>query len=179
MGPTRAAALTTFLLLLPTAAVAGPERIEFPEGYRTNFVRYATVDKPEREPPIVRFFYVNQDALAATRAGEPLPDGTVAVMEDHPAELDGDGKPVTDATGRFVPTAEITNVFVQEKRSGWGEAIPEDIRNGDWDYAWFVADGSRKTGDNVDFTRCFTCHKDAVADDFTFTLMPFVNEVKG
>ncbi len=171
--------VTMALLLIPLAAGAGPERIAFPEGYQTTFVRYATVDKPEREPPIVRFFYVNKDALAAAKAGDPLPDGTIAVMEDHPAELDQDGAPVTDANGRFVPTAEITNVFVQEKRAGWGEAVPEEIRNGDWDYAWFVADGSRKTGDDVDFTRCFTCHKDAAAEDFTFTLMPFVNDVKG
>ena len=166
-------------LLLAPATLAGPDRIAFPEGYRTNFVRYTTVDKPDREPPIVRFFYVNPEALAAAQAGTPLPDGTVAVMEDHPAELDAEGKPVTDSTGRFVPTDEITNVFVQEKRAGWGEAIPEDLRNGDWDYAWFLADGSRKTGENVDFDRCFTCHKGAASDDFTFTLAPFVNDIKG
>jgi Cytochrome P460 len=163
---------------LPWPVQAGPEKVAFPEGYPTRFVRYATADKPEREPPIVRFLYVNQEALAAAKAGEPLPHGTVAVMEDHPAALGGDGKPLTDGHGRFVPTAEITNVFVQEKRAGWGEEYPEAKRNGEWEYAWFEPDGARKTGEKVNFDRCFECHKGVADQDFTFTLQPFVTGVK-
>lgn len=162
-----------------TVASAGPDKVQFPEGYATSFVRYTTVDKPERDPPIVRFFYVNPDALAAASPDKPAARGTVLIMEDHKAELDGDSKPVTDAHGRFIPTDAISNVFVQEKREGWGAEYPPESRNGEWEYAWFEADGSRKVGDFVKFEGCFECHSGVSDQDFNFTFAPFVTKMKG
>jgi len=167
------------VVAMAAAALAGPDRIAFPEGYKTHFVRYATVDRPDRKPPIVRFFYVNPEALAAAVPGAALPEGTVIVMEDHKAVLGTDGQPVGDARGRFLPGDEVTNVFVQEKRAGWGADIPEALRNGDWDYAWFEPSGARKQVDPKKFERCFACHKDAAAADFNFTLSPFIVKIKG
>lgn len=158
-------------------AWAGPEKVAFPEGYQTSFVRIATKDRPDRDPPIVRFFYVNPDALAAAQPGEPLPHGTVAVMEDHLAEIGPDGKPVTDANGRFVPTAEVTNVFVQEKQPGWGEEYPPELRNGEWEYAWFEPSGAPKEGRTME--GCFECHAGAAGADYTFITAPFVERIKG
>lgn len=157
-------------------ALAGPENVEFPVGYGTNFVRYATVDKPDRDPPIVRFLYVNQAALAGAEAGEPLPYGTVIVMEDHPAELDDTGAPVTREDGRFVPSPEVGNVFVQAKGEGWGAEYPDAWRNGEWEYAWFNADGSRR--EDASFQGCFECHKGVEGQDYNFTLSPFVADIK-
>jgi hypothetical protein len=165
------------LLVASRAASAGPETVGFPDGYTTAFVRYATVDKPERTPPIVRFFYVNREALAEAKAGQPLPYGTVIVMEDHRAELDAAGRPATSAAGDLVPTAEITNVFVQQKGAGWGAQYPAETRNGEWEYGWFLADGSPKA--DAKFDRCFACHKDVEAQDYNYTLSPFVAEIKG
>lgn len=159
-------------------ASAGPEQVAFPEGYATSFVRYATVNKPDREPPAIRFLYVNRDALAAAKAGQPLPYGTVIVMEDHPAMLDDQGAPVTTADGDFVPMAEVTNIFVQAKEQGWGADYPAETRNGEWEYARFLADGSPKP--DATFEGCFECHKKEVEDqDFNFTLSPFVDAIKG
>src|SRR3546814_1860414 len=57
------------------------------------------VDRPDRK--IKRLFYVNPTALEAAKAGDPLPNGTVLIMEDHPVELEGEA-PRRDAEGRFI-----------------------------------------------------------------------------
>jgi hypothetical protein len=99
-------------------------------------------------------------------------------MEDHPAMLDDQGAPVTTSDGNFVPKAEVTNIFVQEKQEGWGADYAPDVRNGEWEYAWFIADGSPKP--DAKFDNCFACHKKEVeAQDFNFTLSPFITAIKG
>lgn len=170
--------VAAMLLIGSGATSAGPEQVAFPEGFATSFVRYATVNKPDRDPPAIRFLYINQEALAEAKAGQLLPFGTVIVMEDHLALLDDQGAPVTTANGNFVPSAEVTNIFVQEKGEGWGADYPAETRNGEWEYAWFLADGSPKP--DAKFEGCFECHKKEVEDqDFNFTLSPFVDAIKG
>lgn len=166
-------------IALAAAALAGPEKVTFPAGYSTGFLRYGTLDKPERKPPIVRFFYANPEALAAAQPGKPLARGTILVMEDHKAQLDAGGKPLLDAQGRFIPTHDITNVFVQEKRKGWGADYAPEKRNGEWEYAWFNGDGSLKVGDFVKFDGCFECHAGVAEQDYNFTFSSFVAEAKG
>ena len=164
------------ILALPSGVHAGAEKVRFPDGYRSGFVRYSSVDKPERKPPIVRFLYVNTDALAGARPGVPLPDSTVIVMEDHPAVLDAAGQPVHDPDGRFVAAPDITNVFVQEKRAGWGTGYAPEVRNGEWEYARFKADGT--IDPKWTYEKCFSCHKSQANADFNFTFTPFVESVK-
>ena len=152
----------------------GP-RVAYPENYRTAFVRYITIDRPDRN--IVRWFYVNPAALDAARPGEPLPDGTVLIMEDHKARAGNDEEPVVDAQGRFISTDEVTNVFIMEKQPGWGAAYPPEMRNGDWEYAWFLPDGARKA--DAEFDGCFSCHMNRAGRDFTFTFYKYVLDTKG
>lgn len=155
---------------------AGPEKVVFPEGYQTHFVRYTTVDKPKRKT--VRFMYVNPESLAEAKAGQPAPDGTVLIMEDHKAKLDAAGNPLEDSRGRFIPTSEITNIFVQEKRAGCGAEYPADKRNGEWEYSWFNAQGKLRTEAFVKFDNCFACHKEnAEFDDYTFTFAAFLEDI--
>jgi hypothetical protein len=177
MRALRVAAASALAATSAGLLMAGTDQVAFPEGYRSQFVRYVTVDKPDRKPPIVRFIYVNPEALAAAKAGQPAPHGTVIVMEDHTAKLDADGNPVKDARGRLVATDEITSVFVQEKGAGWGTEYSESKRNGEWEYAWFRPDGTRRTGANLE--NCFACHKkNAEHHDYTFTFAPFVETIK-
>ncbi|MDA0239522.1 MAG: cytochrome P460 family protein, partial [Proteobacteria bacterium] len=155
-----------------------PEKVVFPEGYQTDFVRFTAVNKPAgRGPARVRFVYVNRDALAKAVPGKPAPQGTILVAEDYKAKLGSDGKPMKDRIVKFIPSGAVTNLFVQEKRVGWGAEYPAEKRNGEWEYAWFEGNGARKA--NAKFGRCFACHKDDAADeDYTFTFMPFVQAVK-
>ncbi len=157
-------------LAVVVGAWGGPERVLFPADYRQAFVNYLQVDRIDRKT--VRFMYVDPTSLERAKAGTPLPDGTVLVMEDHKAVVDAAGSPVTNREGRLVPTAEITNVFVMEKRAGWGDDYPPDTRNGDWDYAWFLPDGQRKA--DAKFDGCFACHKPRAERDYTFTFMKFL-----
>jgi len=151
----------------------GPENVVLPSDYQTRFIRYATVDKPERK--IVRFLYVNPEAFAAAKKGTPAPDGTVLIMEDHAARLGPDGTPLLDLSGRFIPLPAITGLFLQEKHPGWGAGYAEEKRNGTWEYARFNPDGTRHTG-SVD--NCFGCHKPRGAQDFTFTFSDYVQARK-
>jgi hypothetical protein len=157
-------------LLLASGALAGSEQVAYPEGYAIGFARYFTVDRPDRS--IVRFFYVNREALEAAVAGEDLPYGTVLVMEDHKVRMRADEQAVVDAQGRLIPTDEVTNVFVMEKRAGFGEAYPPEKRNGEWEYAWFLPDGPRKADAQLD--GCFSCHLNRADRDFTFTFYKYL-----
>ena len=163
--------------MLPTASWAGPERVAFPTSYRDAYVEYFRVDRPDRKG--TRFFYVNPEALAAAEPGQELPPGTVLIMEDHKVLLDGNENPITDNDGRLQPTDEVTNVFVMEKQPGWGAEYSLETRNGDWDYAWFEADGSRKQGNFVRFTGCFSCHMNRANRDFTFTFFKYLLDTQG
>jgi hypothetical protein len=164
------------LALLPAIAWAGPERVELPSNYRERLLLYNTIERPDRKPAIVRLMYVNHEAARAAKAGEPAPDGTLLVMEDRKATLDGNGRPVRDANGRFVPTDEVLNIFAQQKGKGWGEAYSADKRNGDWEYAWFNPDGTRRV--NAKFDGCFACHMPRAQRDFNFTFSKWVLDGK-
>ena len=148
---------------------AGTEEVALPADYQTDFVRYEVVDRLDRKK--ARFMYMNADAWAAAEPGQPLPDGTVVIMEDHDIRLDGAGEPVLDSAGRVIPTDVVTNVFIMEKRAGWGADYPDELRNGEWEYAWFGPDGVRSF---KPMTACFECHKAQDAEDYTFTAVKAV-----
>lgn len=145
-------------------AHAGTEKVEFPSGFETTFTRYEVVDRIDRKK--TRFMYMNAEAWEAAVAGAPLPYGSVVVMEDHKIRMIDDETPVVDSQGRLISMDGTTNVFVMEKRAGWGQDYPDDVRNGEWEYAWFAPDGTRS---DKPMTACFECHKTRSAEDFTFT----------
>lgn len=168
-----AAVLVGFAALLG-AATAGTDLVAYPAGLASRFVRYNETDRPDRK--IVRVFYANPESWRDAKAGQPAPYGTVLVMEDRKARLKADGSPETDAEGRMVPTDEVTAVFLMEKRRGWGADYPPEKRNGEWEYAWFNPDGSRRA--EARFDGCFACHKSRTGRDFTFTFAKTVLDRK-
>jgi hypothetical protein len=142
----------------------GPHNIVVPPDWQATFVRYTTVDKPDRK--IIRNLYVNPEAFALIRRGEPFPDGTLIVMADQRARLDAAGNPLLDTTGRFIPDPAIIGIGVQQKRRGWGEGYGPEKRNGEWEYASFTPDLQLR---DVNLNGCFACHLPRAAQDFTFT----------
>jgi len=159
----------------PAAAIAGPLNITLPPDWETRFIRYATVDKADRK--IIRFLYVNPEAFAAARPGQPLPDDTMIVMADRRARLGPDGNPLLDQQGRFIAEPAFIAVAVQQKRQGWGASYPAEWRNADWEYARFNPDGTRvaaaTTPESV--RACFTCHIQVRASqDFAFNFWDYV-----
>src|SRR5712664_1068273 len=118
--------------LLPNVAKSN---VTFPEGYKEAFVKYHTISFPATKQ--VRYYYANKAAVAAAKAGKPLPDGSVLFAEVYAAKLGADPAMARDA--------------------GWGKDIPEMLRNENWNYAVFTADKQHRPG--VNQAECLACHR--------------------
>ena len=146
---------------LPKLAKTG---VTFPEGYKESFTKYHTVNVPATKQ--VRYYYANKAAVAAAKAGKPLPDGSVLFVEVYAAKLDGD-KPVTGGDGFFVAD-KLLLYTAMAREVGWGKDIPEMLRNDNWNYAIFTADKQHRAG--VNQAECLACHKPLNNVSYTFTL---------
>jgi plastocyanin len=145
----------------PAALVPpGPNKLAFPEGYDKG-VMYATVDRPDTKQ--YREFYTSAEAVAAVRAGKPIPDGTVITLAAYAAKVDAEGKPIKDAYGRFIKD-KLVAINPMMKKAGYGADIPESIRNGDWIYQSFTPDG--KVNEKANLTACYQCHLPFAKDDY-------------
>lgn len=145
------------------AELAGT-RPSFPESYADDFTRYTTISFPDRKQ--VRHYWANETALEAARAGGPFPPGSYLLVEIRQAELDDAGEPVEGPDGEFVE-ADLAAFTAMEKEAGWGEEVPEILRNDDWRYAVFSPAGEHRAGTNE--APCLACHKPLTETDFVFT----------
>lgn len=125
-------------------AWAANDRVQFPENYKDG-VHYTTVNRGGIREEI----YANLEAIAAAKAGQPLPNGTVIMMEDYRG-------------GR------LHRYIVMENQAGWGAAYPENVRAGDWEFREFAPDRTPNTTENGQ--RCMSCHQSQAGQDFVFTL---------
>ncbi len=141
------------------------DKVTFPADYKASFTRYTTISFPKRKQ--VRHYYANPAAFEAARTGGPLPEGALLFVEVFKAELDDAGKPVAGADGHFLAD-RLAAYTAMEKRAGWGAAVPEILRNGDWSYAVFGADKAHKAG--VNQAKCLACHKPLTETDYVFSL---------
>ena len=138
---------------LTVAVRAGGDKVAFPENYAKG-VLYTTVDRPDNKQ--YRELYATPEAIAAVKAGQPIPSGTVLTLVQYKAKLDAAGEPEKDANGRFIK-GDLIGYTVMEKRTGWGAEYPDDMRNGEWEYQAFKAD--KTVNDKAKLKNCFTCHK--------------------
>jgi hypothetical protein len=163
------ATLSLAAVALTMAARAGGDKIAFPENYAKG-VLYTTVDRADNKQ--YRELYATPEAIAAVKAGQPIPSGSVLTLVQHKAKLDADGNPERDANGRFIK-GELVGYTVMEKRAGWGSEYPEEIRNGEWEYQAFKADKS--VNDKANLKNCFTCHKPLDKQVFVFSFQAMKN----
>jgi hypothetical protein len=153
-------------IVLTAAVRAGPDNVKFPANYAKGIL-YHTVDRADNKQ--YRELFITKFAAEEAKAGRPLPSGTVITMVNYKAKLGADGQPEKDGNGRFIKTDEIAGIAVMEKRTGWGAEYPADMRNGEWEYRAFAADGTVNA--KADLKPCFTCHLQKVPNqDFVFTL---------
>lgn len=131
-----------------TAAVAARRpQMTFPTDFPASFVNYCTQEDAATKS--VTRYYANAVALQAARAGKPLPNGSIIMVEGT--------------------TAGTTTYYSgMELRAGWGQGVPELLRNGDWGYALFNAQKVR--GEKNNYAMCLACHKSVASDSFVFTL---------
>jgi plastocyanin len=154
------AGLATMAVVSQTLVPPGPNKLAFPQDWDKG-VMYATVDRHDTKQ--YREFYGPADAVKAAREGKPIPDGTVLTLAAYAAKLDAEGKPVKDANGRFIKD-KLVAVNSMQKKAGWGNDIPAEIRNGDWVYQSFTPDG--KVNDKANLTSCYQCHLPFAKDDY-------------
>jgi len=149
VAPLVAAAAITPLMWKDVVA----QEVAFPTDYKSG-VLYNIVDREDRTE--VHQQYTSRKALEAAKAGRPLPRGTVITSANYKALLDPQGNPVRDARGNFL-TGELVRIVVMEKREGWGREYPDNLRNGEWEFAAFTPDRLRDT--QMDTKVCMECHK--------------------
>ncbi len=150
--------------LLPNVSTT---RVAFPENYKQTFVKYHTINFAGAKE--VRYYYANQAAVAAAKSGKALPDGSVLFAEVYSAKLDENKNPITGSDGFYVPE-KLLRYTAMEREAGWGNDIPEMLRNENWHYAIFNTAKERQQG--VNQAECLACHKPLSDVSYTFTLKP-------
>ena len=163
------ATLSLAAVALTVGVRAGGEKIAFPENYAKG-VLYTTVDRPDNKQ--YRELYATPEAIAAVKAGQPIPSGTHA----HAGAAQGQTRRRRQS-GR-TPTAASSRASSSATRSwrseaGWGSEYPEEIRNGEWEYQAFKAD--KTVNDKANLKNCFTCHKPLDKQDFVFSFQAMKN----
>ena len=139
--------------------------LAFPENYQASFVKYYTLNFPATKQ--VRYYLANPAAVQAAKAGKPLPDGSYLLAEVYAAKLEANGKPVTGSDGFYVAEKPLFYTAMGTG-AGWGNNIPEALRNGNWNYAVFTLDKKARPG--VNQAECLACHKPLDNVSYTFTL---------
>jgi cytochrome c553 len=129
----------------PPSGPAVPSRMTLPANFPKGFTVYQT----ENEGDTITRRYANSVAWQAAKARQPLPSGSILLQ-------------VTYQGGA------IQSYSAMESRVGWGNAVPQLLRNGDWDYALFSADGARR--DQLNQAPCLACHKPQEANSYVFTM---------
>ncbi|MDN5936319.1 MAG: cytochrome P460 family protein [Nitrosospira sp.] len=113
----------------------------------------------------VREIYINPIGHT-TKMGEDFPNGTISVMEIYKAREAADGTPLKGADGKFVK-GELLKVAVMGKGADWGDSVtPPELRNGDWVYSMYMADGKTKAPDEL--STCRACHLPLKDKDYIF-----------
>jgi Cytochrome P460 len=154
------------LLLCSCASTPGPApralndgEIAIPAGYKDWPKYLSAVQRPDAKQ--VREIYMNQTGAAATAAAG-FANGTVFVMENYAAVTGADGAPIAGPDGKLVK-GDLLRVFVMGKDAGWGLATPEALRNGNWIYASYLANGQKGPEDTA---TCRACHLPLSNKDF-------------
>ena len=106
------------------------------------------------------------EAVSAEDIGKLRRLATPEVVSHFAEELtDNAGRGVVNTVSDVkLVKGDLLRVFVMGKGAGWGQAVPESLRNGNWVYASYLADARRKGPE--DLTTCRACHLPLANKDF-------------
>jgi len=130
---------------VPAAAAAlAKSRMTFPTDFPKGFVVYHSETDDKH---VTARSYANAIAVAAAKAGKPMPNGSVIIVGNYGA----DDKPISFSG--------------MEIRAGWGKNVPAIVQNGDWSYGLWTAERAAK---DVNQVMCLACHKPAATTSYVF-----------
>jgi Cytochrome P460 len=136
------AAIFGAVTLICWQAIAEGNRVAFPN--LEQLVHYTTV----RRGNVTEHMLTTQDAIAAVKAGQPIPNGSHVVLVDY-------------------REGEVFRYFVMQKGNGWGGDYDDRRRTGDWQFQWFKPDRSINMSENT--TRCQSCHQARADNEYLYT----------
>ncbi|MGI9507927.1 MAG: cytochrome P460 family protein [Geminicoccaceae bacterium] len=160
------AATALLAAVAATPLFAAEDRVlDFPEGYKENFTLYFTGDRVFEDEQTIKI-YGNDIALEGVQKDGKLPDGSVLVAEIYAAMKDGDGEVLESQIGRRV-SGEFKAIAVMERRMGWDDQYPDELKVGDWEFEVFST-----AGENLgkDTTGCRECHHPLTDTEFMFSV---------
>ena len=123
-----------------------------PADYKSWPIFLSEVQRPDIKQ--VRELYINPTGAKSVKGGA-FPDGSVSVMELYKAKEGADGALMKNADGKLIK-GDLLKVFVMGKGKGWGETAPAGLKNGDWVYSAYLADGKTPSADPA--VSCRACH---------------------
>jgi len=147
------------------AALALEDRVlDYPANYKTEFTRYYSGDRYIAEEQTIAL-YANSIAVESAKSGK-LAEGSVLVAEIFGAQKDANGELVESSMGHML-AGEFKAIAVMERRAGWDDQYPDDLKVGDWEFEVFST-----TGKNLgkDTTGCRECHHPLTDTDFTWSI---------
>lgn len=143
----------------PVAVKYKDAELPLPAEYKSWPKFVVDIERPDAKQ--VRDIYVNSVGNATLR-GSTFPNGTLFVMEIYKAAETSEGALQKGLDGKLVK-GTLFKVFVMGKGEGWGASAPEGLKNGDWVYASYGADGK---GSQDPIAPCRACHLPLTGKDF-------------
>ncbi len=132
--------------------------LAFPADYKSWPKFLSEVQRPDAKQ--VRELFINSTG-AKTSVGQSFPNGTLMVMELYKAKV-SDNTLEVGVDGKLAK-GDLAKVFVMGKGEGWGQDVPDNLKNGHWVFAAYGPDGKALA---EDFTKCRACHAPLAQKDF-------------
>ena len=152
------------LSLLTTAALAGPENVEWPADYKSTFTQYFSGDRTANDKQVIRIF-ANQVAVQGVQSNGKLPYGSVFVGELFKVKLDADDEATESVLGRRI-IDKLAAIVVMQRGKGFDAEYPDELKVGDWEFAVFSPSGERL---EKDVTACRECHHPLTDKEFVWS----------
>jgi len=129
--------------LLPNVAKT---HVTFPKATRSRSSSTTPISFPATKQ--VRYYYANKAAVAAAKAGKAAARRLGAVRRSVCGEARcrrqaGHGRPTATSSRR-----RLVAYTAMGADAGWGNDIPEMLRNENWNYAVFTTDKQHRPGVN-------------------------------
>ncbi len=133
----------------PSSGMPRDGELAFPSNYKS----FSTFLHGIQKPNAVRDLYVNPKG-AETQKDEAFANGSILVMEIHNAKKNADDSFLKGHDGNLVKDG-LAKIFVMQKGEGWGKHAPKGLKNGDWMYSAFKANGDQL---DIGYEKCRSCH---------------------